>query len=49
MGGGLSHTVIVGCEYGMPVVAGTMEATQKIKTGQKIKVDGNTLRVYVLD
>jgi len=49
MGGGLSHTVIVGREYGMPVVAGTMEATQKIKTGQKIKVDGNTLRVYVLD
>lgn len=49
MGGALSHTVIVGREYGMPVVAGTMEATTKIKTGQRIKVDGNLLRVYVLD
>jgi pyruvate,water dikinase len=49
LGGPLAHAVIVSREYGMPAVVGTMEATKKIKTGQRIKVDGNTLRVYVLD
>jgi pyruvate,water dikinase len=47
-GGMLSHPVIVGREYGIPAVAGTMDATQKIKTGDQIRVDGNLCRVYVL-
>jgi pyruvate,water dikinase len=48
-GGTLSHAVIVGREYGLPVVAGTVEATKKIKTGQRIKVDGTNGAVYILD
>jgi len=47
-GGLLAHAAIVAREYGIPCVVGTMDATQKIKTGDKIKVDGNTLRVYIL-
>jgi pyruvate,water dikinase len=47
-GGNLSHAVIVGREYGLPVVAGTLEATKKIKTGTKIRVDGNNGAVYIL-
>ncbi len=47
-GGMLSHPVIVGREYGIPAVAGCMDATQKIKTGDKIRVDGDLCRVYVL-
>ncbi len=49
VGGALAHAAIVGREYGIPVVVGTMEATQKIKSGQKVRVDGNMLRVYVIE
>jgi pyruvate,water dikinase len=47
-GGNLSHAVIVGREYGLPVVAGTMEATRKIRTGNKVRVDGTNGAVYIL-
>ncbi len=49
VGGALAHAVIVGREYGIPVIVGTMEGTQKIKTGQKVRVDGDMLRVYVIE
>jgi pyruvate,water dikinase len=48
-GGALSHPVIMGREYGIPCVAGCLEGTQKIKTGQRVKVDGNLGVVYILD
>ncbi len=48
-GGGLTHAIIVGREFGLPVVAGTMEGTRKIKTGDKIKVDGDNCCVYILE
>lgn len=48
-GGMLSHPVIVGREYGIPAVAGCQDATQKIKTGDRIKVDGNLCRVWILE
>lgn len=44
----LSHAVIVGREYGIPVVGGTQEATTKIKSGMRIRVDGDTGAVYIL-
>ena len=47
-GGLLAHAAIVAREYGIPCVVGTMDATQKIKTGDKIRVDGNTLQVHLL-
>lgn len=45
-GGSLSHPVIVSREYGIPAVVGTGDATQKIKTGDRLRVDGDLLRVY---
>jgi len=45
-GGDLSHPVIVSREYGIPAVCGTNFATQKLNTGDKVKIDGNKLRVY---
>jgi pyruvate,water dikinase len=48
-GGTLSHAAITGREYGIPVVVNCLEGTQKIKTGQKIRVDGNTGAVYILN
>jgi phosphoenolpyruvate synthase/pyruvate phosphate dikinase len=48
-GGSLSHAAIVGREYGIPVVINTFEGTQKIKEGQRIKIDANLGAVYLLD
>ena len=47
-GGALSHAIIVAREYGIPAVAGCIEATQKIKTGDKVKVDGDLGVVYII-
>ena len=48
-GASLSHAAIVGREYGIPVVMNVFEGTQKIKSGQRIKVDANLGTVYILD
>ncbi len=48
-GGALSHPVIMAREYGIPGVAGCVEGTQKIKTGQRVRIDGNLGVVYILD
>jgi pyruvate,water dikinase len=48
-GGALSHPIIVAREYGLPSVVGTVHATSKIKTGQRIRVDGDRAAVYILD
>ena len=42
IGGLTSHASIVSREYGLPAVTGTGFATQVIKTGDIIKVDGDT-------
>jgi pyruvate,water dikinase len=47
-GGALSHPVIMAREYGIPCVAGCLEATQKIRTGMKVKIDGDQGVVYIL-
>jgi phosphohistidine swiveling domain-containing protein len=46
-GGALSHPVIMAREYGIPCVAGCVEGTQKIRTGQKVRIDGNLGVVYI--
>ncbi|OGP64514.1 MAG: hypothetical protein A2169_13915 [Deltaproteobacteria bacterium RBG_13_47_9] len=48
-GGALSHPVIMARENGIPCVAGCLEATAKIKTGQRVRVDGNRGVVYILN
>jgi pyruvate, water dikinase len=49
IGGIMSHAAIVCREYGLPAVTGTATATQRIRTGQRIRVDGDSGRVTVLD
>jgi phosphohistidine swiveling domain-containing protein len=46
-GGALCHGVIVAREYGIPAVTGCLEATRKIKTGDRVKVDGDLGVVYI--
>ncbi len=48
VGGMMSHAAIVCREYKMPAVVGTGIATRLIKTGQKIRVDGNKGVVEIL-
>ena len=48
-GGTLSHTAIVGREYGLPALVNTFTATSMIKTGQRIRVDATEGALYILD
>lgn len=48
-GGTLSHTAIVGREYGMPTIVNCFEGTTRIKTGMKIRVDATRGAIYILD
>ena len=48
-GASLSHSAIVSREYGIPCVINVFEGTAKIKTGQRLKVDGDNGVVYILD
>jgi pyruvate,water dikinase len=48
IGGTMSHAAIVAREYGMPAVVGTGQATKRIKTGQRVRVDGNRGVVRIL-
>ena len=48
-GGAMSHAAIVAREYGMPAVVGTGQATRRITTGQRVRVDGDRGVVTVLD
>ncbi len=47
VGGVMCHAAIVCREYGMPAVVGTGHATQVIKTGMDIEVDGATGKVQI--
>jgi pyruvate,water dikinase len=49
IGGALAHGSIVAREYGIPAVMGTGVATQRIQSGQRIRVDGDNGAVTLLD
>jgi pyruvate, water dikinase len=49
IGGIMSHAAIVSREYGLPAVVGTGFGTKNISNGQRVRVDGNTGVVTLLD
>ena len=49
IGGILAHGSIVAREYGIPAVMGTGNVTQRIVSGQRISVDGDTGLVTLLE
>jgi phosphohistidine swiveling domain-containing protein len=49
VGGRLSHGALVAREYGLPGVVSVPEATQRIETGQRVRVDGTRGTVERLD
>jgi rifampicin phosphotransferase len=48
VGGLMTHGAVIAREYGLPAVVGVENATTRIKTGQRIRVDGTTGYVEVL-
>ncbi len=49
IGGMMSHAAIVCREYSVPAVTGTGFGTDRIKTGDRIRVDGSSGTVTILD
>jgi pyruvate,water dikinase len=49
VGGPLSHSSIVAREYHIPAVLGTGTATDRLRSGERITVDGDGGTVTVLD
>ncbi len=43
-----SHAAIVCREYGIPAVVGTGFATARLKTGQRVRIDGKAGTVELL-
>jgi phosphoenolpyruvate-protein kinase (PTS system EI component) len=49
VGGALAHGSIVAREYGIPAVMGTGVATERIRSGMMLTVDGDKGTVKLLD
>ncbi len=48
IGGALAHGSVVAREYGIPAVVGVRDATKKLRTGQRVRVDGNRGVIEIL-
>jgi pyruvate, water dikinase len=48
IGGAMSHAAIVAREYGLPAVVGCGDATKRIRTGDRVRVDGDRGTVRVM-
>ena len=49
IGGLMSHAAIVARELGVPCVMGTKNGTRSLRTGDTVRVDGESGEVLVLD
>lgn len=49
IGGAMSHAAIVAREFGVPAVVNTLVATQQLKDGQLVEVDGTAGMIRILD
>jgi pyruvate,water dikinase len=48
-GGQTSHPAVLSREFGIPAVIGTSVATERIASGDRVKVDGTAGRVEILE
>ncbi len=48
VGGSLSHGAIIAREYGIPAVMDIPQATQLLRDGQKVRLDGQTGIIEIL-
>ena len=48
VGGMMTHGAVVAREYGIPAVVGVDQATRRLQTGQRIRIDGSTGIIQVI-
>ena len=48
-GGMMTHGAVVAREYGIPAIVGVDQATQRLHTGQRIRIDGSTGKILLLE
>jgi pyruvate,water dikinase len=48
VGGMMTHGSVVAREYGIPAVVGVHQATQRLKNGQHIRLDGTNGKIVIL-
>jgi pyruvate,water dikinase len=48
VGGLMTHGSVVAREYGIPAVVGVDQATTRLRTGQRVRVDGTTGQITIL-
>ena len=49
VGGMMTHGAVVAREYGIPAAVGVTEATTRLKTGMKVRLNGSTGEITLLD
>jgi rifampicin phosphotransferase len=49
VGGMMTHGAVVAREYGIPAIVGVDQATHRLQTGQRIRIDGSTGRIDLLE
>lgn len=49
VGGMMTHGSVVAREYGIPAVVGIRQATTRLTSGQRVRVDGSTGEITLLD
>jgi pyruvate,water dikinase len=49
VGGMMTHGSVVAREYGIPAVVGVHQATSRLKDGQRVRIDGTTGKIVVLE
>ena len=49
VGGMMTHGAVVAREYGIPAIVGVDQATRRLHTGQRIRMDGSSGRIILLD
>jgi pyruvate,water dikinase len=49
VGGMMTHGAVVAREYGIPAIVGVDQATRRLKTGQRIRMDGSSGQIEVVE
>ncbi len=47
-GGVLSHGAIIARDFGLPAIGGVADAQRRLKTGQRLRLDGASGKITVL-
>jgi pyruvate,water dikinase len=48
VGGMMTHGSVVAREYGIPAVVGVHQATQRLKDGQRVRLDGTAGKILII-